>query len=133
MPTSAAARHRTPYGLAFPLAELVFIRDWAEQRGLVMTVLLDQVLDGAEFEELLLIRGRTPGRRALTIWRTAASVVAQAAGAQPRAFTCVPPVLAHFVALLEAAEPRRRFVLPAWMPHIWHRVALAAERRGVHV
>jgi hypothetical protein len=133
MDLPAVARHRMPYGQAFPLPELVYIRDWAAQRGLVLTVLLDQVLDGAEFEELLLIRGHGPSRRALTIWRTAGSVIAQAAGAQPRAFTCVEPALAHYLGLLEPAPPRRVLSLPQWLTRSWHRLALVAERHGVHV
>ncbi len=132
MPISAASRPRAPYGLAFPLAELVFVRDWAEQRGLTMSVLLDQVLDGAEFEELVLIRGRGPNRRALTIWRSAASIVAQAAGASPRAFTGVEPALAHFLALLEASAPRRRFAFLSWLPRIWPQTAPAPKHARVN-
>jgi hypothetical protein len=133
MPISAAFRHRAPYGLAFPLAELVFVRDWAEKRGLTMSVLLDQVLDGAEFEELILIRGRGPNRRALTIWRSAASIVAQAAGACPRAFTGVEPALAHFLALLEASAPQRgRFGFLYWLPRLWTLAARVPAKASVN-
>jgi hypothetical protein len=132
MPTSAASRHRAPYGLAFPLAELVFVRDWAEQRSLTMSVLLDQVFDGAEFEELILIRGGGRNRRALTVWRTDASIVAQAAGACPRAFTGVAPALAHYLALLEAAAPRRRFAFLSWLPRMWPHTARARSHARVN-
>ncbi len=133
MPISAAARHRMPYGLAFPLAELIYVRDWAACRGLSMLVLLDQVLDGAEFEELLLLRGATPGRRALTMWRTAGSIVAQTAGAPPRAFSGVEPALAHFMVVLQAASPRRRFGFSALLPRWWRPVVGAAEHGRLHV
>ncbi|HTZ71709.1 MAG TPA: hypothetical protein VMB71_13720 [Acetobacteraceae bacterium] len=98
---------RTPYGQAFPLEELVFVRDWAIRRGLTMAVLLDQVLDGAEFEELVLLRGGGPRRRALTIWRTAGSVVAQTVGAQPRAFTCMEGALLYYAHMLQPPLRRR--------------------------
>ncbi len=134
MHTPAVLRHRNPYGVAFPLAELLHVRAWAVHRGLSMSVLLDQVIDGAEFEELLLIRGHGPSRRALTIWRTAGSVIAQAAGAQPRAFTAVEPALAHFLGLLEPPPPPRGLLTPPpWLARAWRRLALVAERHGVHV
>jgi hypothetical protein len=95
MQTKHPERTRTPYGLAFPVHELLFIRAWAEKRGLTMKILLDQVLDGAEFEEMLLVRGLVPSRRALTLWRITGGVVAQAEGGQPRVFGGVHAALSH--------------------------------------
>jgi hypothetical protein len=127
----AVLRHPQPYAVAFSLADLVLVRAWAVQRGLSMTVLLDQVIDGAEFEELLMIRGRGPGRRALTIWRTARSVIAQAAGGQPRSFSGVEPALAHFLGLLEPPPLRGRLRPPPWLARGLKRLAVEAERRGL--
>lgn len=127
----AVLRHPQPYAVAFSLADLVLVRAWAVQRGLSMTVLLDQVIDGAEFEELLLIRGAGASRRALTIWRTAGAVIAQAAGAQPRGFSGIQPALAHFLGVLEP-PPRGRLVPPPWLAHPWKLLALVAERHGLH-
>ena len=67
----------TPYGLAFTLADLVVARKWAEQRNLHMNVVLDAIIDGSEFEEMLVIAPEGSARRTLTIWRTADTVYAQ--------------------------------------------------------
>jgi hypothetical protein len=157
MRTHAVLRHRNPYGLAFPLAELIHVRAWALQRGLSLSVMLDQVIDGAEFDELLVIRRHGPGPSALTIWRTAGSVIAQAVGDQPRAFTGIEPALAHYLGLLVPPPrrglltpprrglltpprrglltPPRRGLLtpPPWVTRALKRLALAAERHGLHV
>jgi hypothetical protein len=100
--------HGSPYGLSFPVADLMFVRDWVQRREYCLSILLDQVLDGAEFEELLLIRARLHGRRALTLWRTGGHVIAQAAGGQPRSFSGVQPALAYFSAAWREAD-RRKF------------------------
>ena len=113
MHPQAAARPRTPYGLAFPLPELEFVRAWAERQGLRLEVRLDQVLDGAEFEELLMITAPRSARQALTLWRTDHSVIAQAAGGHPKGFSGVHMALAHFAGTFSAAAPQRR-ALARW-------------------
>ncbi len=95
MHSSAAARQRTPYGLSFRVDELTLVRDWAERHGLTMAVKLDQVIDGAEFEELLLVSGPGRLRQALTLWRTDHSVIGQAAGGHPKGFAGVKLALSH--------------------------------------
>ena len=110
MHTHSPGRARSAYGLAFPVHELVFIRAWAEKRGLGMRILLDQVLDGAEFEEMLMIRGLVQSRRALTVWRVCGGgVVTQTEGGQPRVFDGVHSALSHAGAMfvLQAARPTR--------------------------
>ena len=109
----AAARLRTPYGLAFPVAELELVRGWAERQGLRMAVRLDQVLDGAEFEELLMISAPGHARQALSLWRTDHSIIGQAAGGHPKGFTGVHLALAHF-AFLFAAAPCKPGVRARW-------------------
>jgi hypothetical protein len=112
MDTRSPNRTKAPYGLAFPVHELVFIRAWAEKRGLSMKVLLDQVLEGAEFEEMLLVRGLVPSRRSLTLWRVSGgAVVAQAQGGQPRVFGGVHAALSHAGAMF-TLKPSR--VTSAW-------------------
>jgi hypothetical protein len=104
----AAARSRAPYGLAFPVHELVHVRTWAAQGGLRLRIALDQVLDGAEFEELLILE-RAGGRR-MTLWRTATNIILQSAGASPRAFTGLRAALDH-AATAFARPPVRRSLL----------------------
>ena len=110
MHTQTPGRTAAPYGLAFPVHELVFIRAWSEKRGLAMRIMLDQVLDGAEFEEMLLIRGLVKSRQSLTLWRiSGGGVVAQTEGGQPRVFDGVHAALSHASAMfaLHAARPAR--------------------------
>jgi hypothetical protein len=115
MHTQSPGRAKAPYGLAFPVHELVFIRAWAETRGLTLCVLLDQVLDGAEFEEMLLIRGLVKSRRALTLWRVSGGgVVAQSEGGQPRAFGGVHAALSHAGAVFAMQGPRGGRANSAW-------------------
>ena len=106
----ATIRQKAIYGEAFPLPELAFMRDGAARRGLRMTILLDQVLDGAEFEEVVLIRPSFRPHRAVTVWRTATCIVAQAAGGQPKAFGGIRAAMDHvFASLPCSARARRRF------------------------
>jgi hypothetical protein len=113
MHRQAAARHRTPYGLAFPVQELEYVRFWAARQGLHMHVRLDQVLDGAEFEELLMISAPSRARQALTLWRTDHSVIGQEAGGHPKGFSGVQLALAHFAGTFPAVPPKRH-ALARW-------------------
>ncbi len=112
MHTRSPDRTKAPLGLAFPVHELVFIRAWSEKRGLSMKVLLDQVLEGAEFEEMLLVRGLVPSRQALSrqslsLWRIAGgAVVAQADGGQPLVFGGVHAALSHAGAMFTLTPSR---------------------------
>ena len=83
----------TPYAIAFSIEELLLVRSWAQQRGLHLTVATDQVLNGAEFEEMLILA--IPGRqtRTLTLWRNAVAVFAQTSHSRPRAFEKLKDVL----------------------------------------
>ena len=106
----AAVRPKTIYGEAFPLPELAFMCAGTARRGLRMTILLDQVLDGAEFEEVVLIRPSFRPHRAVTVWRTTNCIVAQAAGGQPKAFGGIRAAMDHvFASLPCGTNVRRRF------------------------
>jgi hypothetical protein len=94
MHSHANALFKPPYGLSFPVEELVLVRLWAEERGLCMIVALDQTLDYAEFEEMLILAPPDRKRRTLTIWRTLGSVFLQAPHGRPRAFATVQEALA---------------------------------------
>ena len=108
MDLPATARRNAPYGLSFPVQDLLLLRGWAEPRGLRMEILLDQVMDGAEFEELILVRRRGRGRRAISIWRTSAGVIAQAVGSHPMLFSGMQPVTVHFNSHFNAiSQPSR--------------------------
>jgi hypothetical protein len=107
MHAPAESRSSLPYGISFTVADLVAVRDWAARHSLAMEVLLDQVLDGAEFEELLLLRGAGGPKRALTIWRAAGAIIAQQSGTQPLAFTAIAPALTYCATLL-TPPPRSR-------------------------
>jgi hypothetical protein len=112
---------RRPHGLSFPVHELIFLHDWAQMRGLTMTILLDQVFDGAEFEEMVMVRSRVPCRAALTLWRVAGGgVAAQAEGGAPRVFGGIHTALSHAGALFAAT--------PARVPSVWRR--LLGRRRA---
>lgn len=113
MPATAPAR--LPYGLAFPLPDLVFVRDWARKRMLHMEIIVDRVLDGVEFEELIMLRpdntlkGATPGRgAALTLWRTGTGIIAQANGGHPKLFASVRAATAHYSGSLGTQPPAAR-------------------------
>jgi hypothetical protein len=105
MQIPADIRRATIYGESFPLHELAFMRDGAGRHGLRMTILLDQVLDGAEFEEVVLIRPTFRPHRAVTVWRTANCIIAQAAGGQPKAFGGIRAAMDHVFTSLPRAAP----------------------------
>jgi hypothetical protein len=115
MHTQSPNRVRPAHGLAFPVHELVFMHAWSQGQGLTMSILLDQVLNGAEFEEMVLVRGRGARGRALTLWRVAAGgVVVQAEGGAPHVFGGIHTALSHAGALFAA--------MPARVPSVWRRL-----------
>ncbi len=87
------ARRNAPYGLSFAIEELQAARCWAERQRLALTVALDRVVDGAEFEEMLLFQTRDRRRRVLTLWRTEAGVAGQKAGCLPTAYASLADAL----------------------------------------
>jgi hypothetical protein len=94
MNTPATSLFKAPYGLSFPIEELVLVRRWAEERALNMIVALDQTLENAEFEEMIILAPPDRRRRTLTIWRTLGSVFLQVPHGRPRAFATVEEALA---------------------------------------
>jgi len=93
MTVPVSALFKPPYGLAFSIEELLLVRNWGEKRGLELKIALDQTLDGAEFEEMLILARPACAKRVLTLWRTFGSVFIQAPNGLPRAFTNLPEAL----------------------------------------
>ncbi len=104
MSLSCQSNITAPYAVAFSIEDLILVRSWAEQRSLHLTISTDQVLDGAEFEEMLILAPRNRQRRTLTMWRTQASVFAQTPHGRPRAFATVKDLLDA----LRPAQQRQR-------------------------
>ena len=104
MSQSRRSPSTAPYAVAFSIEDLILVRSWAEQRSLRLTVATDQVLDGAEFEEMLIIAPPNRQRRTLTVWRTQAGVFAQTPYSRPRSFATVRDLLDS---LRPAQQPQR--------------------------
>jgi hypothetical protein len=81
------ALRQDPYGLAFSVTDLVLVRDWAEQRQLHLLVVLDRVMDGLEFEEMLILTPRRRRHGTLAIWRTRCGIFAQTSRTAPVRFS----------------------------------------------
>ena len=103
MPSLHRAMPAAPYAIAFSIEELILVRSWAEQRGLHLTIATDQVVDGAEFEEMLVVAPAGRQRRTLTLWRTRTTVFAQTSHGRPRAFDTLKDLLD---CLRPARQPR---------------------------
>lgn len=99
-----------PYAIAFSIEELLLVRSWAHQRGLCLTIATDQVINGAEFEEMLILAA--PGRqtRTLTLWRTPTAVFGQTPQSRPRAFETLKDVLGTLRPVQKSRLNLRRLV-----------------------
>jgi len=86
-------RQQKPYGLAFAIEDLADIRQWAQGQRLTMLVALDHVLDGVEFEEMVVLSASERRDRPVMLWRSFGTIYAQVACAKPRGFTTVPQAL----------------------------------------
>ncbi len=102
---------RAPYGLAFAIEDLVAARSWAEQRHLKLSVVLDCTMDGAEFEELLVIAPPGARHRTMTVWRTQDGVCAQTPSGQPHSFATMADLLGHIRPIPRRTPWRQRLGL----------------------
>ncbi len=93
MQTSDISAFNKAYGLAFAVEDLVMLRNWAEQRRLRLTVALDRVIDGVEFEEMLVVAPPAGRRRTLTLWRTHEAIFAQTPAGAPESFDTMQDLL----------------------------------------
>ena len=99
---------RAPYGLSFAIEELKCIHSWAEKSDLHLAIVLDQVVEGAEFEEMLVLSENSSRRRSVTLWQTASSVIVQAQHSRPTAFRTVRDALSS-IKVKALARPARRW------------------------
>ena len=111
MHSSDLSVSRAPYGLAFEIDDLTAIRRWAEERRLRVSVVLDCVMDGAEFEELLVLAPAGSQRRTMTVWRTQDGVCAQTPSSSPHGFRTVQDMLSHIRPVRARTPWRQRFGL----------------------
>jgi hypothetical protein len=89
----ALTRQQKSFGLAFAIEDLSDIRRWAEAHQFTMLVVLDHVVNGLEFEEMVVLSVADQRERRVFLWRTFGTVFAQVARAKPRGFTTVPQAL----------------------------------------
>jgi hypothetical protein len=85
-----------PYAICFTIEELLHVRGWARHRELRLQILTDQVINGAEFEEMLIIGPAGRARRTLVLWRTQNALFAQTPQNRPQAFDTIASLLAAF-------------------------------------
>lgn len=107
----ALSKHQKPYGLAFAIEDLSDIRRWAEAHQFTMLVVLDHVMNGVEYEEMVVLSVAEQRERRVFLWRTFGTVYAQAAYMAPRAFTTVPQALNSF---LPPAPVARKTLFARW-------------------
>ncbi len=88
MPSRAGSFQKTaatpPYGLSFSLEDLIEAKEWTERLQFSLCVVLDHVIEGAEFEEVVVIGSADNRRRILTIWNTGAALYTQVPQGRPR-------------------------------------------------
>lgn len=98
-------------GLAFSIEDLVLVRDWAERRGLRLTVQLDHRENGASYEEMLSLTPRGHAIRCLTLWRQSEAVALKTVAGHARLYHTVLEALQHW----EAEGGGRMLRLSAWI------------------
>ncbi len=86
---------KVAYGLAFAIEDLVVVRSWAERRNLRLSIILDRMSDGAEYEEMLVLAPAHAKRSTLTVWRTKDGIFAQAPHGPPHRFATVSELLSQ--------------------------------------
>ena len=68
---------KTPTGLSFAVPDLLMLRGWSDFHDLRMTIELDVVADGDEYEELLGLYDANRAFRRWMIWRSCDAIVVQ--------------------------------------------------------
>jgi hypothetical protein len=74
---ASVARRGSPKGLAFEVADLAFIRDWADLHDCRMVLRLDHGINGEEYEEVIAFHGKTSTHCYLIMWRNVLAVFVQ--------------------------------------------------------
>ena len=82
-----------PKPASFEVWQLTVLRAWAEYRGLEMAIDLAGQVDGAECEELVILRARHTGDRWI-LWRTADAIMLRSTGGPVSEFNLLADALA---------------------------------------
>jgi hypothetical protein len=102
------------YGFAFAIEDLSDIRRWAQSHHLTMLVVLDHILNGVEYEEMVVLSAVGQRDARIMLWRTFGTVFVQTAQDSPRGFTTVPRALSFL-----APPPAARKTLMARLQDYW--------------
>lgn len=86
-------------GLAFAVEDLVRAHDWAERRGLSLTIQLDHAANGIRVEEVLSLTPSGHALRCAAIWRSGNGVVLQRTGDRTRSHHTLDEALAYWTRL----------------------------------
>ena len=104
MNTANSLTSDTLKGLAFDIADLVFIRGWAVFHGFPMLVRLDHGAEGEEYEEVVTFHTSERPLSQLIMWRNAEAVFVQPLVGRRQKFASVGDAL-------ESLLPKQRIVL----------------------
>jgi hypothetical protein len=66
-----------PIGLAFDIADLMFLEDWSETNNIRMVVELDHCVEDEEYEEVIAFYAKDSPLRRWILWRSASDIVVQ--------------------------------------------------------
>jgi hypothetical protein len=88
-----STRRQKAFGLAFAIEDLSDIRHWAQSHQMTMLVVLDHVLNGVEYEEMVVLSAAEQRDRRILLWRSFGTVFVQTVKGSPRGFTTVPRAL----------------------------------------
>ena len=91
------SRHKIPEGFAFEIAELMILRNWAENRGLEISIKLDHAERGQEYEEYVRLQAAGSRISPICLWRSADAVMIVPFGSKPRRFIS----MAHALSALQ--------------------------------
>ncbi len=99
-------------GFAFEIADLVFIKSWAEAHDFQMLVLLDHGAEGEEYEEVVTFRTTMRPLSRLIMWRNAEAVFVQPLVGRRQQYANVGEAL-------ESLLPKQRVVLTDIVATAW--------------
>ena len=68
---------KLPIGLAFDIADLMFLEGWSETHNIRMVVELDHCVEDEEYEEVIAFYAKDSPLRRWILWRSASDIVVQ--------------------------------------------------------
>ena len=84
---------KTPTGVSFAIPDLLLVQAWAEFHELAVTIELDAVADGDEYEEIIGLSHTHSTFRRWMIWRSCDGIVVQPMMGRPMLFDCMADAL----------------------------------------